>query len=35
MVIKDAGHMVNLEQPEAFNVALKSFLRQQEPRIGP
>jgi pimeloyl-ACP methyl ester carboxylesterase len=29
VVIKNAGHMVNMEQPEEFNVAVMSFLRQQ------
>jgi pimeloyl-ACP methyl ester carboxylesterase len=31
LVIKNAGHMVNMEQPQEFNEAVLSFLCQQEP----
>lgn len=27
-VLKDCGHMLNMEQPEAFNAALREFLKQ-------
>ena len=31
VVIKNAGHMVNMEQPEAFNEAVLEFLQKQRP----
>jgi pimeloyl-ACP methyl ester carboxylesterase len=31
VVIQGAGHMVNMEQPSAFNDSVLSFLREQEP----
>jgi pimeloyl-ACP methyl ester carboxylesterase len=30
-VIKDAGHIVNMEKPEIFNEVVLSFLRKQSP----
>ena len=27
-VLEDCGHMLNMEQPEAFNAALREFLKQ-------
>ncbi len=32
VVIEGAGHMVNMEKPDAFNEAVLSFLRRQSPR---
>jgi len=32
VAIKDAGHMVNMEKPDAFNDAVLSFLRDQQKR---
>jgi len=34
LVIKDAGHMPNLEQPVAFNTALQSFLAEVVQKAG-
>jgi pimeloyl-ACP methyl ester carboxylesterase len=38
VVVEDAAHMPNLEQPVAFNLALERFLKQIEewraPRTG-
>jgi pimeloyl-ACP methyl ester carboxylesterase len=31
VVIKDAGHIVNMEKPEIFNEVVLSFLRKQSP----
>jgi pimeloyl-ACP methyl ester carboxylesterase len=31
VIVKDAGHMVNMEQPETFNEAVLGFLRALEP----
>jgi pimeloyl-ACP methyl ester carboxylesterase len=33
--IKGAGHMVNMERPDAFNEAVLGFLREQAPRPSP
>jgi pimeloyl-ACP methyl ester carboxylesterase len=27
-IVPDAGHLLNLEQPERFNAAVRSFLKQ-------
>lgn len=35
VVIPEAGHLSNLEQPEAFTVAVRDFLRQVEPASNP
>ncbi|MBM3486127.1 MAG: alpha/beta fold hydrolase [Alphaproteobacteria bacterium] len=35
VVLEDAGHMANLEQPAAFNAALRAFLARHRDRAAP
>jgi pimeloyl-ACP methyl ester carboxylesterase len=34
VVIPDAGHLSNLEQPERFNEAVREFCRAHSPRLA-